>query len=297
MIKKLFVIIVFGIFFGGAFATQEANSIETLLKNLKLPEGPAIDSKGNIWFVEAIGNVNCLDTFGNLKRYPIARGAPNGIAIDFLDRVWFCDVTNKCVSVLYPSTGKVKKICEKVDGEKLIGPNDLTFDSKGNLIFTCAGGYLQTPVGYVCAVNSKGVKKIISDIFFPNGLAISPDGAKLVVAETYKKRLWIGDWDGEKLEWKNSKVLIHIGGKEGPDGMAFGSDGNLYVAIYGDNVVKVVSLKGDIIREITLKGSRPTNCAFLPNGGLLITEAERGELLKFNTDVKPAKLFKESWLP
>ncbi len=295
MIKKISITITIITLELLAFANQATTHTETLLKNLRLPEGPAVDSKGNIWFVESIGNVNCLDTLGNFKRYPIDNGAPNGTAIDSLDRVWFCDVRKKCISILNPATGEIKKICEKVDGKLLIGPNDLAFDAKGNLIFTCSGGYRKTPKGYVCVVNSKGVKKIIPEMYFPNGIVVSPDGKRLAISETYKRRVLIGDWDDEKLEWTNPKVLIEVESKDGPDGMAFGSDGNLYITIYGDNVIKVVTPQGEIIKEINLKGSRVTNCAFLPNGGLLITETERGELLKFNTDVKSA-IFKKSWL-
>ena len=69
--------------------------IQVLLENLAFPEGPAIDSKGNIWFVELHGgNVCVLSPDGNLKRYAIANGKPNGIAIDDQDNIWFCDSGN-----------------------------------------------------------------------------------------------------------------------------------------------------------------------------------------------------------
>ncbi len=79
--------------------------------------------------------------------------------------------------------------------------------------------------------------------------------------------------------------------------MAFGDDGNLYIAVYGGYAVKVISPDGEIVKEITFAGAKPTNCAFLPDGDLLITEAERGEVRKFKTATKPAKIFREAWFP
>ena len=55
--------------------------------------------------------------------------------------------------------------------------------------------------------------------------------------------------------------------------MAFGDDGNL-------------------AKEISLGGRNPSNCAYLPDGGLVVTEAERGELVLVETGVKPAGIFR-----
>ncbi|MBQ2722590.1 MAG: SMP-30/gluconolactonase/LRE family protein [Opitutales bacterium] len=276
--------------------SSEKTMIQVLLENLAFPEGPAIDSKGNIWFVELHGgNVCVLSPDGNLKRYAIANGKPNGIAIDDQDNIWFCDSGNDCISVLDSKTGELKTICNSVDGERLNNPNDLAFDSRGNVIFTCPGNSRKEPTGYVCAVNKEGVKKIITEKFFPNGLAVSPDGKTLVLAETYQHRLWKGDWNAETLEWTNASPWVEVGGTIGPDGMAFGDDGNLYVAIYGGKAVKVVSPAGEIIRVLELDGNNASNCAFLKEGGLLVTETEKQQLLKIKIDTKPARLFQKTF--
>jgi len=72
-----------------------------------------------------------------------------------------------------------------------------------------------------------------------------------------------------------------VGGSEGPDGMVPGADRLLYVAIYGDGVIRVVDGQGKIARTITLPGANPTNVAIDPSGklGLVVTEAEKGQLL------------------
>lgn len=73
--------------------------------------------------------------------------------------------------------------------------------------------------------------------------------------------------------------------------MAFGDDGNLYAAIFGGGAVKAFSPDGNLAKEISLGGRNPSNCAFLPDGGLVVTEAERGELVLVETGVKPAGIF------
>lgn len=59
--------------------------------------------------------------------------------------------------------------------------------------------------------------------------------------------------------------------------------GNLYIARYGKGTVAVLSKKGKLIREIALKGSKPTNVAF---GGrhrktVYVTLQDRGAVEKF----------------
>ena len=113
-----------------------------------------------------------------------------------------------------------------------------------------------------------------------------------MLAETYKKRLWRGTWNPETLAWGSAEPWVDVGGRIGPDGMAFGDDGNLYVAVFGGGAVKIVSPSGEVSGELPLDGDNPSNCAFADGGGLLITETEKGRLLFADIGVKRGKLFK-----
>ena len=268
--------------------------IKTILENLDFPEGPAVDSKGNIWLVELRGgNVVRLGTDGAVRRFPVAGGKPNGLAVDADDKIWFCDAGNDCISILDPDSCKIEVFCDSLNGAPLAHPNDLAFDREGNLLFTCPGDSRQKATGYVCAATKGGVvKKVIAEKFFPNGLAFAADGNTLVLAETYKKRLWKGFWDPCALTWSRPEPWADIGGKIGPDGMAFGDDGNLYVAVFGGGAIKVISPNGLAIADIPLDGDNPSNCAFNNAGGLLITETENGRLLSADIGVKQAGMFR-----
>lgn len=266
--------------------------IKILADKLNFPEGPAVDSLGNIWFVEVKGgNLTCLNTKQELRRYS-TKGAPNGIAIDNKDNIWFCDSKNNCISVFNPTSEKIKVVCTEVDGKPLNQPNDLAFDEKGNLLFTCPGNSRQVPDGYICVYSRGEVKKISEHKYFPNGLAFTKDGKKLIFAETYKYRLWKGEWDATTCSLSKESPWLEVGGPIGPDGMAFGEDGKLYVAVFGQSAIKIVSSKAVLDGQISLLGKNPTNCAFLPKGGLLVTETERGELLFVDNQIKGIPLFK-----
>lgn len=269
-------------------------NITILAENLHFPEGPAFDSQGNLWLVELKGEGIVKYTNGNLQKFHTG-GNPNGIAIDKQDRLWFCDSGKKAIRRFSPENQQIEIIAERVGEEILNKPNDLAFDEAGNLVFTCPGESRQEPSGYVCVLKKNGeVKKIATEKYFPNGLAFSEDGKTLIIAETYKHRLWKGDWNTKTCEWTNTQVWAEVGGPIGPDGMCFDSEGNLYVAVFDTSKIKIVNPLGKIIEEISIEGKRPTNCAFDPSGklGLVVTEAEKGTLLSIKIGKKGAKLFK-----
>ena len=124
----------------------------------------------------------------------------------------------------------------------------------------------------------------MQDKYFPNGLAFTATGEELVIAETYRHRLWKGKWDSETGNLSASSVWCNIGGPDGPggpDGMAFNAEGDLYVAVYGTGELRIVNKEGTVCNTIRLPGMNPTNCAFDPfkRLGLVVTEAEKGQLL------------------
>lgn len=254
-----------------------------IAEGLRFPEGPAFAPDGSLWCVELKGGGLCRWRDGALHRIATG-GEPNGIAIDAAGRVWFCDAGQRSVRVHDPRDGSTRTVAERCDGVALGKPNDLAFDAAGNLLFTCPNDGRSEASGYVCCLDPEGrLTRIASGMYFCNGLAFAADG-DLVVAETYRQRLWRGAWDPVARRWHGQLWADGLEGPPGPDGMAFAADGTLWVAVYGSGHLWTVAADGRATRRIALSGRNPTNCAFDPAGrlGLVATEAERGLLISLS---------------
>jgi gluconolactonase len=90
----------------------------------------------------------------------------------------------------------------------------------------------------------------------PNGIALSPDGRILYVANTDERNVRAYDLDANGAA-SNEQVLVpKLPG--GPDGMRTDAKGNLYVTARG---IAVYSAKGEPLGVIPVP-ENPRNCAF-----------------------------------
>jgi gluconolactonase len=248
---------------------------------LLFPEGPAFDLQNQLWFVEQHGAAIACIKDGQIKRTRVG-GCPNGIAIDDKQRVWFCDSGENSIRLYDPQSDQTKSICSQLNGEALNMPNDLAFDRRGQLVFTCPGPRLEENRGYICVyTNDNKLYEIYNQLYYPNGLAFSADGKKLFVAETGKKRIWVGDWEEETATWQHTRIFAYTDGIIGPDGMAFDEDGFLYVALFGSGCIRVFDPEGGHYRDLPAGGLNPSNCAFDPTQrcGLVVTETATGSII------------------
>lgn len=257
-----------------------------IVSDLNFPEGPVFDFEGNLWFVEIKG--------GNLTRWNgkqldriNVNGTPNGAMIDRHGNIWFCDSERGEIRVFNPELNTFTTICNSTaDGERLNRPNDLIFDDQGNLLFSDHADGRQEPIATICVLpaGKKQAKIISKGKYFTNGLAFNRDNKTLIFSETYRQQLWIGNWDSQKLELLNERIFATTGGApQGPDGIAFDANENLFVTVFNEGRVNIYSPEGRLVEWIKTEGNRPTSCAFDPYGryGLIITEAEKGEIISY----------------
>lgn len=252
-----------------------------LASGLAFPEGPAFDRDGTLWCVEAKGASLVRLTPSGIERIVVG-GVPNGLTRGPRGALWFCDADASALRSFDPSTGDVATLAADV---RLTRPNDLAFDAVGTLVFTCPGDSRGEPSGSVWCLPASGDVALVADgLFFPNGLAFADEGRTLIVAETYRQRLWKGDWDSDARRWIDPAPWVDVGGPVGPDGMALDADDRLWVAVYGSGAIAVVGRDGTIVDRLRVPGRNPTNVAFDPSGrlGLIVAEAEHGMLLSFS---------------
>jgi gluconolactonase len=261
-------------------------TFKVLVSQLNFPEGPVFDTEGNLWFVEINGgNLSRWDG-KSLERFDV-NGTPNGAMVDSRGSIWFCDSERGEIRKFNPDRNTFETICGyTTEGVRLKRPNDLIFDANGNLLFSDHADGREVPLSIICVLpkGSRYAKVISSEKYFTNGLALKNDGRTLLFSETYRQQIWIGEWNAAKLELRNERTFAKVGeGPWGPDGIAFDENENLFVTIFNESRINIYRQDGKLIDWIECTGNRPTSCAFDPYGksGLIITEAERGEIISF----------------
>ena len=275
---------------------MKTNVNTTIITGLNFPEGPVFDFKGNLWFVEILGGNLCCWNGETVERFAVD-GTPNGAMVDTTGLIWFCDSRRGEIRIFNPDKNCFETICNStVDGKILKCPNDLIFDAEGNLLFSDHDNGREEPLSTICVLPAGGIqaKVISSNKYFTNGLALMKDSKTLIFSETYKQQLWVAGWDAFNLELTEERPFAKTGGApQGPDGIAFDNDENLFATVFNDSRINVYSSDGKLTNCIGTRGSRPTSCAFDPIGklGLVVTEAEYGEILSFPEFGKGLRIF------
>lgn len=145
------------------------------------------------------------------------------------------------------SSGKSQIIAGLYNDKPFNSPNDIVIDKQGRIYFTDPryGGHepVEQPVKGVYRIDTDGsISLIISDIGMPNGIAVSPDQKSLFVGcndegdSLHKKNMVILAYDlNDKGEASFRKLFVDFNPDDGPDGIAFDENGNLYAAIRNES--------------------------------------------------------------
>ncbi|WP_353195294.1 SMP-30/gluconolactonase/LRE family protein [Parapedobacter defluvii] len=249
-----------------------------LAERIVLPwytEGPVVDGEGAIYFTTLSGgSIMRLDVIGGEVTQWAQGNKPNGQLILQDGDHLVCDSGNASVN-RYDAAGNWKKheIIGECAGCKIHMPNDLACDASGGVYFTDS----IRETGKVCYYGPDGSQRIITDkLDFPNGIALSPDGKGLLIAESYRNRiLWMPIASSGLPEggWEVFAELPKNRDPEGynlPDGIKFHSDGTLWVAHYGMQAVQVLDGNGKLLKTLAMDFPLPSNLC-LTDRHLIVT--------------------------
>lgn len=109
--------------------------------------------------------------------------------------------------------------------------NEIVVDGRGNAYVNNIGfdfPHGEVTTGIIALVTARGVTRQVADgVAFPNGMAITPDGKTLIVAESYGQRLTAFDiaLDGGLA---NRRTWAEVDGH--PDGICLDAEGALWYA-------------------------------------------------------------------
>jgi sugar lactone lactonase YvrE len=110
--------------------------------------------------------------------------------------------------------------------------NDIVVDGNGNAYVGCTGfdfpGGEFAPGLVACVTPGGLVREVADGVAFPNGVAIAPDGATLVLAESYGKCLT--GWDIDPGGGLSGRRVWADLGDGVPDGICFDAEGAVWYA-------------------------------------------------------------------
>ena len=255
-------------------------------------EGVVIDYDGNIYFSHQ--KIITVVTPDGKDRTWAETGQPNGHKILADGTHLVCDATHHAVLRLDAEGKMLKPASKECNGKPLRGPNDLTLDPAGGFYFTDPGGSgASKPIGTIHYVDPSGKTHLVAGgLAYPNGIVLTADGKRLLVAESQKNRILLYELQAPGKA-SPMKVFADLPAKEGeqidnqPDGICLDVAGNLYVAHYGMGQVQVLDPSGKLIRRYSGGNLTTSNCAF---GGpnldqLFVTGGKPGALFRLDLGV------------
>jgi sugar lactone lactonase YvrE len=133
--------------------------------------------------------------------------------------------------------------------------NDLVVDGRGNAYvdnigFDFPGGEF-TPAGIIALVTPDGtVRQVAAGLAFPNGMAVTPDNATLIIAESYGARLTAFDLAADG-SLSHQRVWASLEGAH-PDGICLDAEGAVWYADVPAKRCVRVREGGEVLQTVDL---------------------------------------------
>lgn len=267
------------------FVYKQGNAaIERIATGFRWTEGP-------VWF----GDAGCLvfsdipnnrlmrwqESDGHLSVFRQPSNNTNGNTRDRQGRLLSCEHDARRVTRT-ELDGAITVLIDRFDGKPLNAPNDIVVKSDGSVWFTDPGYGIDGPYeGHAAEAElprnvyrldpATGQASVVAgDFTRPNGIAFSPDEARLYVVDTGishggPSHIRVFDVEGERLV--RGRVFAGDFAPGMSDGLRCDVDGNVWCSMgWGDpseDGVRCYAPNGDLIGKVHL----PEGCANLCFGG------------------------------
>ncbi len=134
------------------------------------------------------------------------------------------------------------------------GWNEIVVDGRGNAYVNCVGFDLmageEPAPGMVALITSdRQARQVADGVMFPNGMAVTPDGSTLIVAESYASRLTAFDIAGDG-SLSGRRVWADVPGP--PDGVCLDAEGAAWYADVPNQRCVRVREGGTVLETIEL---------------------------------------------
>jgi len=232
-------------------------SLTPIISGLGFAEAPRWQD-GKLWFVDYFaGKVFSGDLSGNYAPVAAVEGTPGGLG--FLPDGTPLVVSQSGFSVLkIEKDGSVSPYADLKDF--CIGAaNEMVTDAKGRAYvghhgFNFFGGAAPEPSTLVMIDTDRSVRKVAEGLIFPNGMAITPDGRTLIVAESFANRLSAFDIQPDG-SLNNQRIWAETPGHT-PDGICLDADGCVWAGSPLSGTFLRVREGGEIVQTIKTTDER-----------------------------------------
>lgn len=285
-------------------------AFEVLGEGYGWSEGPTWDRKrGALYFTDVPGNTayrwradSGVEVFLKPSGIAEAEGfrepGANGLWYAGGDDLIICNHGKRGVERMNLDTGAREMLMDHYDGKAFNSPNDVVQASDGTLYFTDppyglegldASPLKQQDANGVYRLSLDGtITRLLDDMTFPNGVALSPDETRLYISQSDPTAPIIreltlaadGTVSDDRLLFDAKPYMA--GDQPGlPDGMAVTREGLIFAT--GPGGVFVIAPDGKLVGRIKT-GRATANCAFGEDGKTLFMTAH-DRLLKLPTNV------------
>jgi gluconolactonase len=284
--------------------------IETLSSGYGWSEGPVWDPVRNcLYFNDVPGNTTWrwsddegasefLNPSGAPAQETVGFREPgaNGLWIAKDGTLLICNHGRRAIERMNLDTLTREDVASSYDGKRFNSPNDIVEGSDGALYFTDPpyglAGLDASPLkeqdanGVYRVAPTGEITRILSDMTFPNGIALSPDATVLYVSQSDPEapvlRACAPDGHGIRTLFDFSPYM----GEESPglpDGMAISDEGLIFQT--GPGGVFILTPQGEVLGRIQT-GKATANCCFGGKDGKTLYMTAHDTLMRVRLKVR-----------
>jgi gluconolactonase len=279
----------------GPMRAARAADAEIIATGLQFTEG-TIFVGGTLYFVDYSASSVLRLTGGKVETVWHQDGcAANGLLS--VPRGLLVACYERGTVVLISLSGKLLRTISQDDaGHSFDSPNDLAADANGGVYFTGSGS--DRVAGKVYYIDADGrVREVAANINYANGLAVSPDGKILYLAESRAHRLLAfsiaaGGTLNNPRVFANLSGILASGRVYTPDGVRIDKHGQVFVGLYDGGGFAVIDPGGKLVRQVDIPGPHHANLAISPDGAYVygttvydVPDGYRGELYRIRNPV------------
>lgn len=207
--------------------------MEELASGYGLIEGPVWDPARGLIFSDVInGGAHCLASDGTIETIVAYRKGMGGMALHADGGLV---VSGRNISYKPASGGDTVVLLAADEARGEMGFNDLTTDADGRVY---AGSVAFRPVGsddeprpgalYLIDLDGSS-RRVADNIQLTNGLAVSPNGARLYHSDSLTHAVWVYEVGNDGVLSERA-VFAHLGDDSTPDGLVVSEDGAVWIA-------------------------------------------------------------------